>query len=822
MYVMIIRMKRLSCFSLLLCFLSLGLYAGNETFLNKKEKAYIDEKATLNVYVEPDVYFYTYTYDNYLNGYAIHYLRLLARKLDVNLNFVTDITREEAKQRLSSGSLDLALFPIFGTSDENAFQLSQFPLGILQPSLLIPKIYQISPKLESIENLRIVMLKGDAFGAIIKEKNPDAHIEVVDTLEQAVSKVAQQEVDLAIGLHELFQTHLESKRITSLQSIPLRNNADFPILKLSLAMEKENITLLSIINKTMAVIDYKELVFARHRFFATNAFRQTNITAPLSEEEKFFLMGKQVLTMCVIPHSLPYGDIVDNRYEGMGADFITRLEKSLDTPIQLIPTHSREESSQKLLNKKCDFISLDTQTDTSDEKINFTSPLLRVPLVVLTTNDRLYVSDFKEILDRSFVMVKEHPMIPTLLEAFPTLHVTFVDSELEGLKLIEEGTHYGFITSNFTVSHLFQKHIANHLKVSAQLPLQMPFSFAVLNENQLLYSILESASLGILHQTVEPFVKTWVPERYPKGFDYLVILQLVFFFITFSAIAFALYFEVTLKNSRLEEATESLDTLNHELESRIKHEVEISREKDMVMYRQSRFASMGEMIGNIAHQWRQPLMELSALLMDLQAAIHFKTKVTEHDVVDTIVSSNRVIQFMSHTIDDFRNFFSPQKDLSAFCINDVVAETVNIMKATLHHHRIVLEVITHVPSAMAYGLKNEYAQVIINLISNAKDMLVARGIEKGHIRIEINENAEYSKVSVIDNAGGIDNDDLPKIFEPFFTKEKSNGTGIGLFMSRMIIENNMKGIITIGNVDNGVAFCVTVPRPLKDEKERNA
>lgn len=812
-------MKQFPYLILLLCLMSLTLYAGNEAFLNKKEKAYIDGKDTLNVYVEPDVYFYTYTYDNYLNGYAIHYLRLLARKLDVNLNFVTDITREEAKQKLSSGELDVALFPIFESLDEKAFQLSQFPIGVLQPALLIPKIYQISPKLESIENLRIVMLRGDAFGAIIKEKNPDAQIEIVDTLDQAVSKVAHQEVDLAMGVHELFQTHLESKRVTSLQSVPLRNNADFPTLKLSFVMAKENILLLSIINKTMAAIDYKELVFARQRFFHSNAFRQTNITAPLSEEEKFFLMGKQVLNLCVIPHSLPYGDIVDNRYEGIGADIITRLEKSLDTPIQLIPTHSREESLQKLLNKKCDFISLDTPTKDVNEKINFTSPLLRVPLVVLTTNDRLYRSDFKEIADRSFVMRREHPMIPSLLEAFPSLHVTFVDSELEGLKLIEKGQYYGFITSNFTVSHLFKTHIANHLKVSAQLPLEMPLSFAVLSENQLLYSILEHTSVEVLQHDMETLVKKWVPEHYPKGFDYLVILQLALLFIIFSAIAFALYFEVTLKNSRLEEATESLDTLNHELESRIKQEVEISREKDMVMYRQSRFASMGEMIGNIAHQWRQPLMELSALLMDLQAAIHFKAKVTEHDVVDTIIASNRVIQFMSHTIDDFRNFFSPQKDLNAFCINEVVAEAVNIMKATLHHHRITLEVITHVPMAIAYGLKNEYAQVIINLISNAKDILIARGVEKGCITIEIDENAEYSKVSVIDNAGGIKNDDLPKIFEPFFTKEKSNGTGIGLFMSRMIIENNMKGIITAGNVEGGVVFCVTVPKARKIEEK---
>lgn len=810
---MIIAMKRLSYFVLTLALVSSTLLAGTETFLNKKEKAYIDAKPTLNVYVEPDVYFYSYTYDNYLNGYAIHYLRLLAKKLDVNLNFVTHITREEAKKQLASGILDVALFPTFEPLDDNAFQFSKFPIGVLQPALLMPKIYQLSPTLESIEKLRIVMLKEDAFASTIKDKNPDASIEIVSSVEEAVLRVAEQEADLAIGLHEIFTAHLESKMISTLQSIPLHNNADFPMVKMFLTTAKENIVFISILNKAMAEIDYKELVFARNRFFPSNSFRQTNIKVPLSEEEKFFLMGQHILQFCAIPNSLPYGDIVQNRYDGMGADVISLLEKNLDIPIQLVPTHSKEESIQKLLSKKCDFIAMSSETSDADLKMAFTSAVLQVPLVVLTTDDRLYVSDFKEIADRSFVIQKDHPMISSLRALFPALKLTLVPSEVDGLRWVEEGQYYGFITSNFTVSHLFAHHIANNLKVSAQIPLTMPVGFSLLAENQLLYSILEQSTQSILQNEIQRLIQKWIPERSPKGFDYSVVLQLVLFFILFSAIAFALYFEVRLKKSRLEEATKSLDTLNHELESRIKEEVEISREKDMVMYRQSRFASMGEMIGNIAHQWRQPLMELSAILMDLQAAIHFKTKVTEHDVVDTIVSSNRVIQFMSHTIDDFRNFFSPQKELSAFCINEVVAEAINIMKATLHHHRITLEVIEHLPNAMAYGLKNEYAQVIINLISNAKDILTVRAVAKGHIVIEIDQNAEYSKVSVIDNAGGIKDEDFSHIFEPFFTKEKSNGTGIGLFMSRMIIENNMKGIITVGNVDDGVAFCVTVPRP---------
>jgi len=812
LYVMIIRMKQFLYSFLIVCYCTLMLYGVDEAFLNKKEQVYIAQKTVLNVYVQPDIYYYSYTYENYLNGYGVQYLRMLAKKLNIDLNFISNISLAEAKKALAQGSIDIALFPYFKSEDEGKFGFSTFPVGVLRPALLLPKIYQLPPKLESIENLRIVTLKEDGFAALIRQKNPDAHIEVVDSIEEAAFKVMHQEVDLAIGLHESFIAYLEYKMIPSLQSTPLQNNTDFPPVKMFLATSKGNITMLSILNKTMGEFDYKQLVFARNRFFPLNTYRQTDIKVNLSEKEKFYLMGKQVLNVCTVPNNMPYGDIVNHRYEGLGAALMPLLERNLDIPLQLILTHSAEESYAKLLQKKCDFITLATASQSVHQDIIFTPTVLHVPLVVVTKDNVLYVSDFNDIVNRSFVIKNDHPMLEALLSAYPSLHVKRVASEIEGLKRIEAGDEYGMITSNFSVSYLFRNHVANDVKVSAQIPLDIPFSFALLKDNEILFSILNKTSQEVLQKEIKKLVKKWVPERYPRGFDDVIILQLVLCFVVFSAISFWLYFEVKLKNRRLEETKQSLDSLNHELESRIKYEVDVSREKDMVMYRQSRFASMGEMIGNIAHQWRQPLMELSALLMDLQAAIHFKAKVSQDEVVQTIVSSNRVIQFMSHTIDDFRNFFSSQKELSAFCINDVVQEAVTIMGATLKYHHINVEVITHVYSSMAYGLKNEYAQVIINLLSNAKDILISRSIPQGIIRIEIDETVEYSKVYVIDNAGGIADENLSQIFEPFFTKEKENGTGIGLFMSRMIIENNMKGQIRVDNIPKGASFCILIPK----------
>ncbi|WP_190275662.1 ATP-binding protein [Sulfurospirillum deleyianum] len=807
-------MKQLCFFSLLLALLLSSVCAQTQTFLNKKEQAYMDEKQVLNVYVEPDIYFYTYTYDNYLNGYAIHYLRLLAKKLNSELRFIFDISPEEAKKQLALGMLDIALLTQTYALDEREFQLSKFPVGVLQPALLMPKIYQTFPDLASMEKVRIAVVKESGFDSMIRDKNPDANIESVESIEELVEKVRRQEVDCAIGVHEHFHALLESKRIATLQSIPLRNNADFPILKLVLATDKENIRLISILNKAMAHVDYSEMVFARKRFFPSDSFRQTHIKVPLMQDERFFLMGKQMLNVCVIPRHLPYGDIVKNHYQGIGADTIKRLENDLDIPIQLLPTQDKEESFQALSDKQCDFIAMTTPLPDAEDRFVFTSSFLDVPLVVLTSDDKVYVPDFKTIQERSFVIHKEHPMIETLRLMVPLMRLDGVESNIEGLKRVENGEYYGFITSNLVVSHLFQHHLANRLKVSAQIPLSIPFGFAILKENEMLHAILEQSIKYSLKSEMETLVRKWVPERSPKGFDYHVVLQLVLFFMLFSALSFALYFEMRLKKSRLEVATQSLDALNQELESRIKEEVKISREKDMVMYRQSRFASMGEMIGNIAHQWRQPLMELSAILMELQAKVHFKKQLRDEEIIETISSSNRVIQFMSHTIDDFRNFFSPQKEFQRFCINAVVKESLHIMNATFHHHRIEVEVREHLLDVMANGLKNEYAQVMINLLSNAKDILVARGIVKKRIVIEIDEDAMASTVVVWDNAGGIEEENLAHIFEPFFTKEKSNGTGIGLFMSRMIVENNMHGSMSVKNKKEGALFCVRLPKVL--------
>lgn len=261
----------------------------------------------------------------------------------------------------------------------------------------------------------------------------------------------------------------------------------------------------------------------------------------------------------------------------------------------------------------------------------------------------------------------------------------------------------------------------------------------------------------------------------------------------------------------LRKKNKELQTEIENLKKQITEEVNYNRQKDRILFQQTKMASMGEMIGNIAHQWRQPLMELSSILMLLQSKIEFTGNVSNDEILETIKKSSDITKYMSHTIDDFRNFFKKDKQKEEFKITRQVNIAINILNSSLKQNNIKLEIIIH-KNPIVYGLKNEYAQVILNILTNAKDFLIQRKIETPKIILSINEIDNNTIVKIKDNAGGIKSEPIEKIFEPFFTQDKPNGTGIGLFMSKLIIENNMNGELFVENTQDGALFTIIVPK----------
>ena len=220
------------------------------------------------------------------------------------------------------------------------------------------------------------------------------------------------------------------------------------------------------------------------------------------------------------------------------------------------------------------------------------------------------------------------------------------------------------------------------------------------------------------------------------------------------------------------------------------------------LQQQGKMAQMGEMIGSIAHQWRQPLNELGINIQNLK--YDYKSQeIDESFIKSFIVKNKQTIEFMSKTIDDFRNFFRVDKEKESFSTQEAIENIISMQSAQLKTFEIFLTI--EGDDFKIYGFRNEFQQVILNLINNAKDALIENKIEDPMISIILKNKT----IAIKDNAGGVDEESIDRIFEPYFsTKEQGKGTGMGLYMSNMIIEDNMGGKLEITNEDDGAVFTI--------------
>lgn len=263
--------------------------------------------------------------------------------------------------------------------------------------------------------------------------------------------------------------------------------------------------------------------------------------------------------------------------------------------------------------------------------------------------------------------------------------------------------------------------------------------------------------------------------------------------------------------------TEELRQLNASLERRVGEEAARNREKDHLLIRQSRLATLGEMIGNIAHQWRQPLNALALLLTNLKDAQRYG-ELTQ-DYVDTTVDKGRhLIGAMSATIDDFRNLFKPERDRMRFDVGDAVREALAVVEGSFRNANI--EIVANTCShPLCDGFFNEYTHVVLNILGNARDAIRENNIVDGRVTVTVGTEEGHAVVAIRDNGGGIPSSVMERIFDPYFTT-REKGTGIGLYMSLMIIEKNMDGYIDAVNVGDGAEFRIHTP--LVETKEENA
>jgi len=263
----------------------------------------------------------------------------------------------------------------------------------------------------------------------------------------------------------------------------------------------------------------------------------------------------------------------------------------------------------------------------------------------------------------------------------------------------------------------------------------------------------------------------------------------------------------TLLEVRVAQKTQELASFNALLEEKIADEVLKNRDKDTMMFRQMRLAQMGEMISMIAHQWRQPLSTISAI----SSALKLDLILGDMDQDMLHISLDKISKhtgYLSNTIDDFRNFFNPNKQKDIKNLDSIIEQAITIISASFKDNKIDFTQAIDVSSKVEL-FSNELMQVLLNLFKNAQDAFKEKNVKAPELKITAYENEKESFIEIEDNAGGISEKIIDKIFDPYFsTKDEKNGTGLGLYMSKIIVEDHCDGHIKVKNINDGCQFKI--------------
>ena len=339
----------------------------------------------------------------------------------------------------------------------------------------------------------------------------------------------------------------------------------------------------------------------------------------------------------------------------------------------------------------------------------------------------------------------------------------------------------------------------------------------VISSPILIFFFLNRRAGVIMFITVLLFIFYLILTDYSYTVAEYVTLIAAFFITTFVMYTYEKVKEaeksrLLLYNRRLKHSveikTKDLIHLNEKLEQRVEEELEKRLLQEQMLLRQCRMASMGEMIDSIAHQWRQPLMHINAILMNIDRSIETDTHFASY-IPDKIDELGELTQYMSQTIEDFRHLFKQDKEIANFDIKKLVDDVLIIMKNRLSEIEVSIE--DH-NGRQLLGHKSELFQVLISLLANAIEALSQATAVQQKIWITLESTSQYSILTIEDNAGGIPEDLLDKIFQPYYTtKSTQGGSGLGLYIAKIIIEHNMQGILKAENTKKGAKFSLFLP-----------
>ena len=491
-------------------------------------------------------------------------------------------------------------------------------------------------------------------------------------------------------------------------------------------------------------------------------------------------------------------------YSGYAIDLFKNIEDILGIKFDYVYYDTWEDVLNAAKNKKVDILFLAQKTERRLKYFDFTDAVLVQHNKILSTSKKLTDIDIHDLFHKKVAVVKASAIAEYMMLNYPQIYIYPCNSEKEIFeKLLKKEVDFTVVEPVRTSYYMRQNNI-NDLHISGDFPYDYKLRIASRRDFFILNIILNKAVENITLAQKKALALKWGYEK-DLFFDKKLLINIAIVFIVI--LIFVLY--LSYLNQRLKTAQKSLNQINKTLEKRVKEELEKNRQKDLAMLNQSRFAQMGQAINMIAHQWRQPLNNISIILQRLIIKCN-KDDITKDEIHQFNKKAQLQIKQMSKTIDDFRDFFKYQKEKKIFSLNKILDNLIELVEPVLEKSNIKLKV-TQKNEICINGYSNEFSQAVLNIIYNAKDALSKSKTDDKKITILLSQKNNQAYLTISDNAGGIPKDIIEEIFKPYFSTKGKNGTGIGLYMAKMIIEKHMDGKIKASNSQNGAVFEIVLP-----------
>ncbi|MGM0518438.1 MAG: transporter substrate-binding domain-containing protein [Campylobacterota bacterium] len=768
----------------------------NETVqLSFAQKAWIAENPIIKVGLEQDWAPYDFVDENgNYSGMAYEYLELIQKYTGLKFEYKEYTYWDTLQNAFDKKEIDL-LPALYKTKKRTKKANFSIPYYSMYEYVFTKKDVPLIQDIKQLYGKKVASAKGFAITHWLKKNHPQIQIVEKMSIVQCLQSVSSGETHAFIFDSSSTQYNIKKAKIENLKLNSLLEERGRK--SLHMAVQKDNPMLADIINQVLKSITSKQKKQITSYWMETVSEHGIYFT----ENERLFLHQRPDISYVYDPNADPFD--WKNRlgeHDGIIPDLLKIIKQKTSLNFKPIHFDSWSKSLNYAKESKDIMISSMAYDKQRSKQFRFTkNSIYKIPVVfVERQNETKIFKNQNKLIKNSKVAVVQDDIFENILQKrYPNKKFVSVKTTQEGFEgLLNKEFDY-FVANVVTAQYYIKKKDYSHIKISQKLDFDLELKMATTKDMpKELISILDKVLQSIDEKKRDEIFHKWTQVIIKKEIDWSLIFSIIS--VAVLHILFFAYWNRRLHKT-VASKTKQLTQLNQNLEQRVSQEVEKSKKIQEQLFRSEKMAAMGEMIANIAHQWRQPLSVISSGATGVKMLKEVDALKDEH-LLKTCDMINENAQYLSQTIDDFRDFLKGERIQSHFTLDSAVEKSCHLLESAFKNYNITL-VKEFQKDVWVYSNINELVQCIINIVNNANDALKETSdYENKIILIKSYTKNEFAYLEIVDSAGGIKKDITDKIFDPYFTtKHQSKGTGLGLHMTYSLVVEGLRGNINVEN-----------------------